>query len=32
MMLQAAQDTFLGIRKQFKEKFGEDLQCHRIAL
>lgn len=32
MMLQAAQDTFLGVWKQSRGRFVEDLHCHQIAL
>ena len=32
MMLQAAQDRFLGVWKQSKGGFVEDLHCHQIAL
>lgn len=31
MMLQAAQDTFLGVWKQSRGRFVEDLHCHQIA-
>lgn len=32
MMLQAAQDTLLGVWKQSKGRFVEDLHCYQIAL